>query len=59
MTDSLRSIGFKVPLWMLESIDEVKRQRKLVTRTEAARLIILNGLEKLGCDLTNHGDDAA
>ncbi len=49
-SDSLRHVGFKVPVWMLDAIDKVQANQKLVTRTEAARLIIVRGLDALGID---------
>lgn len=41
-------IGFKVPVWMFDAINEVQARHKLVTRTEATRLILVKGLETLG-----------
>lgn len=44
----MHPIGFKVPGWMLEAIDEVQARRRMVTRSEAARLILVAGLDVLG-----------
>lgn len=41
-------IGFKVPVWMFDAINAVQARNKLVTRTEAARLVLVRGLDALG-----------
>jgi len=49
----LRFVGFKIPGWMLKGIDEVQSSQRLVTRTEAARLVIVRGLDALGIDVSD------
>ncbi|WOX55081.1 MULTISPECIES: hypothetical protein [unclassified Methanoculleus] len=53
----LHSIWFKVPTWMLDAIDEVQVSHKLVTRTEAARLIVVRGLDALGIDTSDVAEE--
>lgn len=46
--EPLHPIGFKVPGWMLDAIDEVKDRHRMVSRSEAARRILVVGLDVLG-----------
>lgn len=40
-------VGFKVPAWMFDAINAVQARNKLVTRSEAARLVMVKGLDVL------------
>ena len=51
--EQLINLGFRVPRWMLKAIREVQNRNHLVTRTEAARLVLTKGLESLGINLPN------
>lgn len=53
----LKNARFRIPSWMDEKITEVQRQYHMVTRTEAARLIMVKGLEALGIDLNGFADE--
>jgi hypothetical protein len=44
---------------MFDKIEAVRQQHHLVTRTEAARLIMVRGLESLGIDLSDATDAEA
>jgi len=44
---------------MFDKIEAVRQQHHLVTRTEAARLIMVRGLESLGIDLSDVAEEGA
>ena len=49
-------VGFKIPSWMRDRIDEVYRKQRFVSRSEAVRHIIMYGFGAMGIDLPSTED---